>query len=178
MKKIKLLSILLVTVFAVSCSSIRVNSDYDAAVDFNQYKTYAFFKQGIDKAEISDLDKKRILRAIDAEMQKKGFVKSDSPDMLINIFTRANEQVNVNNWGYNYGWGWGYSPWMWGGNYTTVNTSTQGILYIDILDARKKELVWQGIGTGVLTLDRERKQERINEFVMEIMKEYPPQKKE
>ncbi|AXG73239.1 DUF4136 domain-containing protein [Flavobacterium arcticum] len=170
MKKIKLLSLLFVTVFIASCSSIRVNSDYDAAVDFNQYKTYAFFKQGIDKAEISDLDKKRILRAIDAEMQKKGFVKSDSPDMLINIFTRANEQVNVNNWG--------YSPWMWGGNYTTVNTSTQGILYIDILDARKKELVWQGIGTGVLTLDRERKQERINEFVMEIMKKYPPQKKQ
>ena len=160
-----------------SCTSVRVASDYDENADFTQYKTYAFFKEGLDKAEISDLDKKRIMRAIDAEMQAKGFTKSESPDMLINIFTRSNEQVNVNNWGYGYGWGWGYSPWMWGGNYATINTSTEGTLYIDVLDARKKELVWQGIGSGVLTLDREKKQERINEFVTEILKEYPPQKK-
>ncbi|NDI97679.1 DUF4136 domain-containing protein [Flavobacterium sp. LaA7.5] len=179
MKKIKLLSLLFITTLIVSCTSIRVASDYDSAVDFNQYKTYAFFKEGIDKAEISDLDKKRILRAIDTEMQKKGFAKSENPDMLVNIFTRSTEQVNVNNWGWGYGWGWGwgYNPWMWGGNYASVSTSTEGTLYIDILDARKKELVWQGIGTGVLTLDREKKQERINEFVMEIMKEYPPQRK-
>lgn len=176
MKTIKLLSLLFIIAFIFSCDSIRVASDYDEAVNFNQYKTYAFFKEGIDKAEISDLDKKRILRAIDTEMQKKGFTKSESPDMLISMFTRSNEQVNVNNWGYNYGWGWGYSPWMWGGNYATVSNSTEGTLYIDIIDSGKKELIWQGIGRGVLTLDRERKQERINEFVMEILKEYPPQR--
>lgn len=179
MRTIKLLSVLFITALVSSCSSIRVASDYDDATDFSRYKTYAFFKEGIDKAEISDLDKKRIMRAIDAEMQRKGFAKSENPDMLINLFTRSNEQVNVNNWGYNYGWGWGWgwNPWMWGGNYTTVNTSTEGTLYIDIIDAAKKDLVWQGIGTGVLTLDREKKQERINEFVTEILKEYPPQKK-
>ncbi|WP_297332064.1 DUF4136 domain-containing protein [Flavobacterium sp.] len=179
MKIIKLLSVLFITALVSSCSSIRVASDYDDAADFSRYKTYAFFKEGIDKAEISDLDKKRIMRAIDAEMQRKGFAKSENPDMLINLFTRSNEQVNVNNWGYNYGWGWGWgwNPWMWGGNYTTVNTSTEGTLYIDIIDAAKKDLVWQGIGTGVLTLDREKKQERINEFVTKILKEYPPLKK-
>ncbi|OIQ21491.1 MAG: hypothetical protein BM557_03610 [Flavobacterium sp. MedPE-SWcel] len=175
MKTIKLLSLLLITAFAVSCSSVRVASDYDEAVDFNQYKTYAFFKEGIDKAEISDLDKKRILRAIDAEMQKKGFTKSKNPDMLISIFTHANEKVDVNNWGYNYGWG--YNPWMWGMNRTTVTTSTEGTLYIDLIDARKKELIWQGTGTGVLTLNREKKQQRINEFVSKIITEFPPVKK-
>ena len=49
-----------------SCASVSVASDYDKEVDFNNYKTFAFYKTGIDKAEISDLDKRSILRAIEA----------------------------------------------------------------------------------------------------------------
>ncbi|RDI16004.1 DUF4136 domain-containing protein [Flavobacterium sp. AG291] len=184
MKTVKLLSLLFITAIAASCSSISVNSDYDDATDFTQYKTYGFLDKAIEKAEISDLDKKRIINAIDAEFQKKGFTKSDNPAVLINFFTKANKEVNVNQWGYGagFGWGWGYGwgwggPGYWGGNYTTVTESTEGTLFIDLVDTNKKELIWQGVGTGVLTLDREKKQARINEFVAEIMKQYPPQKK-
>lgn len=179
MKTVKFLSLLFITAIAASCSSISVNTDYDDNTDFNQYKTYGFLDKAIEKAEISDLDKKRILSAIDAEFQKKGFTKSENPALLVNIFTRANKEVNVNQWGYGggfgWGWGWGYGPGMWGG--TSVNTTTEGTLFIDLIDANKKELVWQGVGSGVLTLDRDKKQERINEFVSEIMKQFPPQKK-
>lgn len=179
MKTVKFLSLLFITAIAAFCSSISVNTDYDDNTDFNQYKTYGFLDKAIEKAEISDLDKKRILSAIDAEFQKKGFTKSETPALLVNIFTRANKEVNVNQWGYGggfgWGWGWGYGPGMWGG--TSVNTTTEGTLFIDLIDAGKKELVWQGVGSGVLTLDRDKKQERINEFVSEIMKQYPPQKK-
>ncbi|KOS07804.1 hypothetical protein AM493_18410 [Flavobacterium akiainvivens] len=184
MKAIKLLPLLLATVFAVSCSSVRVNSDYDEAANFTTFKTYGYLKDGVDKAEISDLDKKRILTAIDAEMAKKGFTKSDKPDFLVNIFTKANKEVNVNNWGgyggWGYGWGpgWGWGgPWGWGGGYNSVSTHTEGTLYIDVIDTAKKELVWQGVGTGVLTKNREKKQERINEFVEKIIAEFPPQDK-
>ena len=51
--------------FLLSCSSVDVLADYDTEVDFKNYKTYAFYKTGIDKAQISDLDKKRILKAIE-----------------------------------------------------------------------------------------------------------------
>lgn len=178
MKTIKLLSVLFVFVIT-SCSSVRVATDYDDKVDFGQYKTYAFFKEGIDKAEISDLDKKRILSAIDNEFSKKGLLKSEKPDLLINVFTKSTQQVDVNqfNSGWGYGWGWGWNPWMWRGNYTSVSTSTEGILFIDIIDAKKKEMVWQGVGTGVLTQNREKKQQRINEFVQKIIAEFPPNKK-
>ncbi len=36
--------------------------------------------KGIDRVEISDLDKKRILRAIERELKAKGMVPSDNPD--------------------------------------------------------------------------------------------------
>lgn len=176
MKYIKLLSVLLITAVVASCSPVRVATDYDDKADFTVYKTYGFFKEGIDKTNISDLDKKRILRAIDEEMTKKGFTKSESPDLLVNIFTEARQEVNINQMGMGWGYGWGWNPWMWGGNRTMVSTSTEGTLYIDLIDGRKKELVWQGVGTGVLTLDREKKQERINEFVAKIIAQFPPQK--
>ncbi|WP_294822664.1 DUF4136 domain-containing protein, partial [uncultured Flavobacterium sp.] len=93
MKTVKLLSLLFVTALTVSCSSVRVSSDYDEAANFDQYKTYGYLKDGIDKLEVSDLDKKRIMRAIDAELQKKGFTKSDKPGLLVNIFTKARKEV-------------------------------------------------------------------------------------
>ena len=177
MKAIKIIPVFLLLILS-SCSSVRVNSDYDKNVDFNQYKTYAFQKRGVDKVEISDLDKKRILRAIDVEMTKKGFTKSETPDLLINIFTKEREQIDVNqyntNWGY--GWGWGWNPYLWGGQ-TYVTSSTEGTLYIDLVDAKKKELVWQGEGEGVLTKDTHKKDEVIKEFVTKILEQYPPQKK-
>lgn len=174
MKTLKFIPLLLLFVLA-SCSSVRVNSDYDKNVSFDGYKTYAYHKSGIDKVEISDLDKKRILRSIDEVMAAKGMTKSDNPDLMINFFTKEREQVDVNqfNAGWGYGWGWGWNPWMWGGN-TSVYRYTEGTLTIDFIDNKKKELVWQGMGEGVLTKNGAKKDENIKEFVTRILEQYPP----
>ena len=176
MKTIKILPLLLLFVVA-SCSSVRVYQDFDKNADFSQYKTYAYHKSGIDKAEISDLDKKRILRSIDEVMTTKGFTKSENPEVLINFTTKEREQVDVNqfNAGWGFGWGWGWNPWLWG-NTTSVNRYTEGILTIDIIDAKKKELIWQGEGEGALTKRTEKKDEKIKEFVSKILEQYPPKK--
>lgn len=173
MKLIKLLSVLGFLILT-SCSSVYVNTDYDKKANFAAYKTYAYNKSSIDKLEISDLDKKRILYAIDAVMPTKQFSKSENPDVLINIFTKERERVDVYNnmgWGYGFGWGWGPN---WGMGYSRTTTTPEGTLYIDIVDAKTKELVWQGIGTGYLTTNTEKKDERITEFVAKILEKYPP----
>jgi hypothetical protein len=175
MKNFSLLSLILIITLS-SCSAVRVASDYDKQVDFNTYKSFAFYKPGIDKAEINDLDKKRILRAIEASMTSKGFTKSANPDILVSIFTKTKENVNIyqNNYGWGYGWGW--NPWFWGAGYNTVSTTTEGTLYIDLIDASKKELVWQGMGSAALTKDVNKKQEKMNQIVAAILEKYPPQK--
>jgi hypothetical protein len=188
MKKLKILILPVVALlFLSSCTSISVLSDYDKSANFSAYKSYAFYKTGIDKAQISDLDKKRILRAIETEMSAKGFVKSESPDILVSIFTKEREQVNVYNnyWGGGgFGWGWspyywggGFGPgWGWGGGGNNVSTQTKGSLYIDLIDTKNKELIWQGKGDGPLsnTKNIEKKEMRIKEFVSKIMTQYPP----
>jgi hypothetical protein len=178
MKTFKLLPLLLLFI-VTSCDTVKVYSDYDKTVDFKQYKTFAFMKSGIDKVEISDLDKKRILNAIDQQLQAKGFTKSETPDLLVNIFTKSREEISVNqfNAGYGYGWGWGWNPYMYGGQ-TYVSSSTEGTLYIDLIDAKKKELIWQGEGTGTLSKDMERKDEIVNNIVTQILAQYPPTKEE
>ncbi|MFT6797077.1 MAG: hypothetical protein ACJART_002225 [Maribacter sp.] len=192
MKKLKLLLLTVLSlVFLSSCNAVRVLSDYDEKANFSSYNSYAFYKTGIDKAEISDLDKKRILRAVETEMASRGFVKSDSPDILISIFTKEQERVDVYNnnfgWGGMGGWGWGgyggwgmggWGPglgWGWGGG-NMVSTSTEGSLYIDLIDTQTKQLVWQGKGEGTLanTKNIQKKKQRINEFVSQIMEQYPP----
>lgn len=174
MKTFKFLSVLFLVATFFSCSSVRVNADYDKKANFENYKSYAYLKSGVDKAEISDLDKKRILYAIDEVMATKGFTKSENPDVLVSIFTKERERVDVyNNVGF--GWGWGWNPW-WGMGYSNVSTLPEGILFIDIIDANTKELVWQGEGSGYLTKNSEKKEERIKEFVSKILEQYPPQK--
>ena len=191
MKALRLLPLLGAILLLASCSTVRVASDYDQRVNFNEYKTYAFYKPGIDKAEISDLDKKRILRAIDAEMSAKGFTKSENPAVLVSIFTKAKERVDVyqNNWGWGgfggfgfggFGWG-GFGGWGWGGPWgggfgNSVSTRTEGTLYIDIIDKANKQLVWQGQGTASLvTGNVDKREARIQEIVSEIMQVYPPE---
>jgi len=179
MKKLiqKTFSLLALLIIMSSCNSVRVAADYDKNTNFDSYKTFAFFKTGIDKAEISDLDKRRILRAIESEMLAKGFTKSKDPDLLVSIFTKERQEVNVWNNGFGgFGYGWGWSP-FWGNNFNTnVSTNSQGSLYIDLIDAKKKELIWQGKGSGYLTSSSkvDKKIERINTFVREIMTAYPP----
>ncbi len=169
MKTLKLLSLIILIALS-SCSSVRVNADYDKKVSFTNYKSYAYLKSGIDKAEISDLDKKRILNAIDEIMSAKGLSKLDTPDVLISIFTKERERVDVYQ---NYGFGWGWNPY-WGMGYSNVTTTPEGTLFIDIIDAKTKKLVWQGEGSGYLTKNTEKKDARIKEFVSKILKQYPP----
>jgi len=174
MKILKLL-FLLCLVILTSCSSVKVVTDYDTKVDFTSYKTFAFYKKGIDKASVSDLDKKRIMRAVEAELLAKGFSKSANPDILVSIFTKSREQVNVSDNNIGIGWGWGYNPWFYGRTNININQYTEGTLFIDFIDKNTNELIWQGIGSGAMKMSNiEKKEERINEFVYEIISTYPP----
>ncbi len=173
MKFIKILPLVLLFMVG-SCSSVRVTSDYDTSTDFSNYKTFAFYKKGIDKAEISDLDKKRILKAIESELFAKGYTKSESPDLLVNIFTKSRQKVDIYNNSHIYT---GWHPWYYGPNFGThISKYTEGTLFIDLIDTNKKELAWQGIGSGALnsSYNVTRKEARIKEFVSEIMTKYPP----
>ena len=172
----KNITLLLITFILSSCTSIKVFSDYDRNIDFSNYETFAYFKPEIDKVDISDLDKRRILKALDSEMNLKGLSKSETPDLLIGFTTKAKEQIYVNTGNnFGWGWGWGFNPWFWGnGGYNSVTTRTEGTLYVNIIDAATKQLIWQGKGRGGINEFMKNRDERISLFIHEIVENYPP----
>ena len=169
--KMKNLLIIGLGILTFGCSSIRVFSDFDNSINFDNYKSFAFFKPGIEEVEISDLDKRRILKSIEQSLEEKNLVLSSNPDLLINISVKATDRVFINP---NISWGWGWNPWMFNSNFNSISTQTRGELFIDIIDSKSKLLVWQGKGYGGINEYMKNRDERINLFVSEILKNYPP----
>ncbi|WP_291059126.1 DUF4136 domain-containing protein, partial [Empedobacter sp. UBA1863] len=102
MKIIHFIFIILLSLFVTSCGTVQVSTDYDRSSNFASYKTYTFHQKGLDKLKVNDLDKNRLIKAIDAQMATKGFTKvSSDADLVINLLTSSKEQISVNNnnWG-------------------------------------------------------------------------------
>jgi|TARA_B000000460_G_scaffold88956_1_gene62038 hypothetical protein len=175
MFKLKKLKIFFFTIFLLlqSCG-IYVQTDYDRDVDFSEYNTFAFYKPDIDKVKISDLDKKRMLKYIDLSLKEKGLTRSDNPDIIVTIETLSRERVYLrNNLAYGY-----YPQVLWGyynhPSSSLVTSNTQGTLFINIIDTKNNQLVWQGRGVGIINEFREDRDEMISNFVNKIFEEYPP----
>ena len=174
MKTVIKISIVSLIFLLTSCNVIRVNSDFNNKINFSDYKTYAFSKKGVDEAEINDIDKKRILNAIDVELSSKGLRKSAiDPDIMINFFTKSNKKINYYPGYDHYPSGLAIGPWY--NNYYYHNY-TEGVLFIDIVDYKKNELIWQGIGKGFMPTKRGKKEEQIKLFVNKILLQFPPEK--
>ena len=174
----KINSILFTILFSLSilsCGSIKVASDYDSDADFSNYKTFAFYKSGIDKVEISDIDKKRILKSIQNTLLNKGLTIDKNPDILINIATKSSENIYIDNSFYSpYYTGW--YPYYGRGHRQVAYSTSQGALYIDVIDTKSKQLIWQGKGIGVLSSKKVDRDELVNNYVTKILEVYPPEK--
>jgi|SRR5690554_476514 len=168
MKFNSLFIMLLFGFFLTSCKTVSVTYDFDRSADFNTFKTYNFHQKGIDKLEVNDLDKRRILSAIEANLAAKGFTKSETPDLYINVLASSKEKVNIDNNYYGGYWG----PY-WGGP-SRVYQYTSGTIIIDMVDNKKNILIWQGAGSGLNVSNLSTKGEDIPNAINEILEKFPP----
>jgi hypothetical protein len=171
---------LAIFLFAVTaCSSITVTYDYDKTVDFNKYKTYAYTEE-TKKLPVSDLDRDRLMKAVDAELAARGLTKSDNPDALVDLQVKAKERTEATAtntggmYGGRYGWGAGVST-----TNIDYNTYVDGTLFVNVVDKASEKLVWQGRGTKTLDehASAEKKEGNINTAVKMIFAKYPVQPK-
>jgi hypothetical protein len=175
MKKLSILVLILVV--AASCASIKVSSDFDKTVNFADYKTYKFTEEAL-AMPVDDINRNRIISAVENELGQKGFTKSENSDVLIDLkLTAQTKQTATANtsggygYGYRYGWGGGFST-------TTINYDSyqEGTLFVDMIDAKKLQLVWQGRGVGTMNPDasQKKREDNINYAVKSIFYKYPP----
>lgn len=175
MKIIHFTFIVLLSLFVTSCGTVQVSTDYDRSANFATFQTYSIHQKGLDKLKVNDLDKNRLIKAIDTQMATKGFTKvSSGADLVVNILTSSKEQISVNN--DNWGWGGGY--WGgYGGYGNNVSSYQSGTIIIDIIDDKNNILVWQGVGSDFNLSNVSAKAEKIPKAIQEILAKFPPQKK-
>lgn len=160
-----------------SCTTVRVATDYDRNVSFDQYKSFAFHQKGLDELKMNDLDKRRVVKAISNQLTQKGLSAANNEntaDLIINISAKKNTRIDVDTHPWYNPW-WGFGPY-WGNYDNRIREYKEGTLILDFVDAQNNMLVWQGIGEGLNVSDLENKAERIPKAIEEILSEYPPKK--
>ena len=145
-------------------SSPRIQSGYDAGQDFSQFETYNF----IDPTKIKDVDSSELLTlqfgaAIEQQMLKRGYLRTDSPDILINVsidlnhktrapITRTFPGVLVQDRSeqcpsyddYN-GSRFVRRIRSSAGSLRTLCEFQEGSVSVDLIDAEKRHAIWSGI---------------------------------
>ena len=178
------LALLLGPSACTSASRVGVTDDFDHAVNFRAFKTWAWYPQqpsdtegGPAKGYQSFLDK-RMRAAVTAEMNRKGLTEVDkAPDIYVAYSARVEEKQQVspyyNGLGYPYGYGYGGFGGF-GRNAQSVTQYKAGTVVIDIIDARRKELAWRGTGQAQVNQNSIDEVETIR-IVNGVLSTYPPQ---
>jgi hypothetical protein len=142
-------------------SGPQIRADANPEADFSQYRTFDFFDPlATDKAGYSSILTARLKQAVRRELEARGYVYTDSnPDLLVNFYVNTQEKQYVSStpspspyFGYRAGY---YDPWYgWGAMYSTPDVQTyyrtEGTLTIDLVDATKRQLAWQGSASGTV----------------------------
>jgi len=153
---IAILPVILILTGCASSGTLR--SDYDHDADFGAYQTYNFMERS-DSDDYQGFFSQYMTAAITIEMEKRGYTKSDNPDLLVNFNGIIQDKTKVTTrsapppmmgGGY-YGYRGGYYG-AWGsygyGTETHVSEYTEGTFNIDLIDAARKQLVWEAVGIG------------------------------
>jgi|SRR5690554_4268396 len=172
----KLLSVLIISIVLVSCGA-TVAVDYDRQTDFSKYNSYNYFPD-IDSG-LNELDNNRIMQITDSLLQERGFVKIETPQILINFYARESVSNSRNTIGIGIGGGGGNMGVGVSGGIPIGGRVVNQQLTMDFIDSEKDELVWQAIAEGEMKerATPQQKEAYYISVVQKILAKYPPIKK-
>jgi hypothetical protein len=143
---------LTVAVVSGCATGPNVRVDKDPAANMAAYKTFAFFDQvSTDRARYSTIMTSRLKQATALEMKKLGYVYDEAnPQLRVNFFLSVTDRQKIQQTpGAGAARFRGYSAWY---GYETVDYKA-GTLGIEIVDAKKNVLVWQGVAEGKVSAE-------------------------
>jgi hypothetical protein len=159
-----------------------ISSDSDPQADFGNYRSYAFYTPlAVEPKGYSTPASNAMKSAVRREMEARGYVYDESaPDLLVNLNAYVSERQDVVsmpevNYAYYYSYrANAYFAMPFWGERTSVHRYREGTLNVDLVDARAKRLVWEGVAVGrVARLKPADREQRINATIGEIFARYP-----
>lgn len=171
-----------VALLAGCASGPDIRADFDPATDFGRFRTFGFVEQaGTDTSDARSLTTLQLQAAAAREMEARGYVRSDQPDLVINFQGRLEERVDIQSRpAPSMGSSWSYRGWpggprsAWGGTEVTTRRYNVGTLVIDLVDLERRQMVFQGVAQGTVTRDMLRnREETINQAVAQVFAKFP-----
>ena len=167
----------LILLLASCASGPRIATQFNPAVDFSAMGTYNFMQPlGTDRDNgVQTPLSNALSQAMSREMSKRGFRRSDNPDLLVNFFVNTEQRLQVRQVP-TAGSFHGYRRnryRTWGSYRTDVREYTQGTLAIDLVDARQNMLAWEGIAQQRMGRNAAGiSQEQADEVISQVMAEF------
>jgi hypothetical protein len=174
-------------VLVIGCSSIKVRTDFDELVSFRDFRTYSWIDnqsdlQG-DPAVDSPLTGRRIQNAVDSELIRRGYRRTDTgtPDFYIAYSVLSSRRTDITSTGDPYGHRYymGYRSSRYHGMGVDVQTNhwVESTIVLDVIDTSTHEVVWRGWATT--DLDENPSPDRVSYYVeraiARILDEFPPE---
>jgi len=181
----KKLFILFILVAMFGCrSTFKVQTDLVSKRDLSRFESFKFYNPDNMPAHnfaFSTENKKRIFDAAANEMQLRGYSSHQEAQLIIKIQGGTSKDVEssadqryYNYSGYNSYYRnpyYGYNdPWL----KDDISKKSTTII-VDVLDAGTKKLLWQGVGTGVLSEKEEDVEAMLHKAISDIFSESPVQ---
>lgn len=185
----RLLALLLLAAGLNGCSTLMVSYDYDPQADFSRLKSYAWIPEprkptGDPRIDHNTLLEERIQKAVEAQLDAKGYVKkaSGTPDFWLAYYVTLDKKTAVtmlnSYYGYGPGWGWGLHYGGYGLPAAYTYEYDEGTLILDVVEPATRRLLWRGYATDEVNLSQGPKadEKRINEAVRRLLQRFPPEK--
>jgi Domain of unknown function (DUF4136) len=173
MTRLRLLAVGATVLLMAGCASgPDIRGDFDPAADFGRFRTFGFVEQaGTDSGDARSITTTLLQNAAAREMEARGYVRSDTPDLVINFHGRLEERVDIQSRpAPSMGPTWG----GWGGTEVTTRRYNVGTLVIDLVDLQQRQMVFQGSAQTTVTREMQQNRERsINELVAQIFERFP-----
>lgn len=174
---------LMLGLLAACATGPRVSTDSDPRADFSAYRSFAFYSPlAIEREGYASLVSGRMKAAARAEMEARGYRYSeDNPDLWLNINAYMQQRTDVStvpdvDYSYYYSYRHrGYVAVPYWHDRTTVSRYTEGTMNIDLVDAGRNALVWEGIAVGRVTRNQDAaaRDASIDATIRDIFAQYP-----
>jgi len=136
-------------------------------IDFGAFRTFSFFNSlSTDRAGYHSMISQQLMASTRREMEVRGLEFVNDPtqaDVVINFYVDVGTELRVRNTGpmwtgptyWNHRRGF-YDPWRGHRGWPThsgvdVQQITRGTLNIDVVDAQRNVLIWEGLATRRIT---------------------------
>ena len=152
-----------------------ITYDFDRAANFSRFKTYSWVR-GTRVGD--DLNHKRIVGAIDAQLASKGLTRNDAAsgaDLLVAYHASFDRDLQIN--GFPSGWGpYAFGPGRSGT--ARVEEILVGTLVVDLVDAKTETIVWRGTATKEINVkaNADKRDKEIKKGTEKLFRNYPPQR--